>query len=27
MDFIDIVDPDAHRVPMRLRKRLAAPPS
>jgi hypothetical protein len=27
MDFIDILDPDAHRVPMRLRKRLAAPPS
>jgi hypothetical protein len=27
MDVIDILDPDAHRVPMRLRKRLAAPPS
>lgn len=27
MDFIDILDPDARRVPMQLRKRLAAPQS
>lgn len=27
VDIIDIVDPDAHSVPMRLRNRLAAPPS
>ncbi|MGH3774786.1 MAG: hypothetical protein ACRDRR_03465 [Pseudonocardiaceae bacterium] len=27
MDIIDILDPDAHRVPMQLRKRLAALPS
>jgi hypothetical protein len=27
MDIIDILDPDARRVPMRLRKRLAAPSS
>ncbi|MGH4010116.1 MAG: hypothetical protein ACRDTH_18505 [Pseudonocardiaceae bacterium] len=27
MDVIDLLDPDAHSVPERLRKRLAAPPS